>query len=115
MRFGNDEQQKPAAGTRLPRMLEVSTVVEDSELVAASRAFEASLKEKDYKRLCDTKAEAAAAVGNAHGSSVWRFIRLVFEDSARTELLQKLGFDADGRYGPICRRGCTCARGRNFC
>ena len=103
LRFGNDEQQKPAAGTRLPRMLEVSTVVEDSELVAASRAFEASLKEKDYKRLCDTKAEAAAAVGNAHGSSVWRFIRLVFEDSARTELLQKLGFDAEKITAEVMR------------
>ena len=92
-----DEQakQQPPGAPQPPRLVGVSTVVEDAELVAASRVFEASLAQKDYKGLCETKAEAAAALGDAHGESVWRFVQLVFEDSARSKLLQKLGFDAE--------------------
>jgi protein transport protein SEC31 len=89
----NQAQQQP--GIPVPRPFSSTTVVEDSGVVAASVAFEASLEAKDFKGLCEVKAAASEEKGAGHEASVWRFVQLVFEDSARSKLLLKLGFDAE--------------------
>jgi len=90
-------------GQIIPAPVTVRTVVEDKAFVNASVEFEAALATKNLKGLCEVKAaEADAKAANkegeegkeeVHEASVWRFVQLVFEDSARAKLLLKLGFD----------------------
>ena len=43
--------------------------------------------------------------GSAHEANVWRFVQLVFEDSARAKLLLKLGFDPQAIAAEVARLG----------
>jgi len=105
VRFGDAANQAAPVtpgGVQVPRPLSVSSVVEDARVVQASVKFEEALAVKDYKALCEAKAAEAEAKPTAagglpgmHEASVWRFVQLVFEDSARSKLLLKLGFDAE--------------------
>eukprot|EP00615_Pteridomonas_danica_P011892 CAMPEP_0114343358 /NCGR_PEP_ID=MMETSP0101-20121206/10544_1 /TAXON_ID=38822 ORGANISM="Pteridomonas danica, Strain PT" /NCGR_SAMPLE_ID=MMETSP0101 /ASSEMBLY_ACC=CAM_ASM_000211 /LENGTH=1181 /DNA_ID=CAMNT_0001478035 /DNA_START=71 /DNA_END=3616 /DNA_ORIENTATION=- len=79
----------------VPRIVSSQTVVEDKQLVEASIRFEQSMEGKDYKTLCESKYENASQRGDDHEASIWRFIQLVFEDSARSKLLVNLGFDPE--------------------
>jgi protein transport protein SEC31 len=93
---GGDETKNQAAlqaGQRVPRMVCSNTVIEDQEVVEASKTFESIMEGKDYKSLCESKALNASQRGDEHEASIWRFIQLVFEDSARSKLLVNLGFD----------------------
>jgi len=91
-------------GQIIPAPVTVRTVVEDKAFVSASIEFEAALATKNLKGLCEVKAEEADVKAlnkegdegkeeEKHEASVWRFVQLVFEDSARAKLLLKLGFD----------------------
>jgi len=82
-------------GQRVPQVVKVSSVVEDSSIVQVSRAFEQRMGQKDFRGICNDKAAAAEAAGDEHEKQVWEFIKLIFEDDARAKLLDKLGFNAE--------------------
>jgi len=74
------------------RSLKVSKVVENPELVQASKNFEKAMASKDFREYCISKTEAAQI---PYDKKVWKFMQVIFEKNAREQLLSHLGFNPE--------------------
>jgi protein transport protein SEC31 len=72
--------------------LTVTQVVTENALVQHSEAFEASIAGGDRAALRDFCNHKAAAAAAGEEAETWTFMGVLFEDDARRQLLQKLGF-----------------------
>jgi len=75
-----------------PDGITLGKVVTDQTLVSCSAAFEAAVAGNDkaaLKAYCEEKATGAAGSDDAE---VWSFMKLLFEDDARRQLMDHLGF-----------------------
>lgn len=80
---------KRVAATKKPT-IQMKTIVEDKELVEASRLFERALATKDFQTFCATK---SAGSRSTEERQVWNFMQVIFDADARTELNRQLGYD----------------------
>lgn len=82
-------QKKSAASGSVD--VKISQIVENDQLVSACNFFQAAVESEDFKNFCNLKSETSAS---EHDRSVWKLMRVIcFEDKAREELLNYLGFD----------------------
>ncbi|KAI8473947.1 MAG: hypothetical protein J3K34DRAFT_161809 [Monoraphidium minutum] len=70
----------------------ISQVVTEGALVQHSELFESSIAGGDRGALRDFCATKAAAAQGTDEAETWTFMGVLFEDDARRQLLQKLGF-----------------------
>lgn len=72
--------------------MKICQVVENEALVKACETFQKAVADDDFKNYCHQKSEDVAL--SEHDRSVWKLMRVIcFEDKAREELLNYLGFD----------------------
>ncbi|MCO5566725.1 hypothetical protein L7F22_020404 [Adiantum nelumboides] len=73
--------------------LNIQTVTLEDDLVARSKEFEAAIEDPGNKTslqaLCDRKAQDARS---EEEREIWSFLKIMFEEQARTSLLSHLGF-----------------------
>mmetsp|Transcript_23707 Transcript_23707/g.43997 ORF Transcript_23707/g.43997 Transcript_23707/m.43997 type:complete len:1090 (+) Transcript_23707:44-3313(+) len=82
-------QKKSAASGSVD--VKITQVVENDELVKACQFFQSAVDSEDFKSFCNLKSEQSVS---EHDRSVWKLMRVIcFEDKAREELLNYLGFD----------------------
>ena len=74
------------------RLVKIDTVVEHPELEAMSEKFETEFASTDCITYCHTMAERAE---DEYESQVWSFMQIMFEQDAREQLLNYLGFDPE--------------------
>jgi protein transport protein SEC31 len=85
-------QKKSAASGSVD--VKISQIVENEELVKACQYFQNAVVTDDFKNFCHLKSEDGAL--SEHDRSVWMLMRVIcFEDKAREELLNYLGFDTN--------------------
>ena len=71
--------------------VKITQVVENEQLVKSCQVFQNAVQNDDFKNFCNTKSESALT---EQDRSVWKLMRVIcFEDKAREELLNYLGFD----------------------
>ena len=76
---------------KISRKVQVSQVVEDSNMVHACDAFHATLSTQDYRGFCDMK---VASTRSEKDRQVWSLMKVIcFDPNARTELVSHLGFN----------------------
>ena len=80
-----------AQAAQVTRSVKVSGVVTAQALLDRCDAFEAALNGGDFAGLCVAKAESSAT---AHEKDIWMFMKILFQDDARQQLLGYLGYDA---------------------
>eukprot|EP00775_Hariotina_reticulata_P008692 gene8692-8873_t len=98
--LANHKQQMTDPMTGQVRPVESATVtlsqvVTEHQLVEHSEAFEAAISGRDRAALqefCASKAAVASHMGASDDAETWTFMGVLFEDDARRQLLQKLGF-----------------------
>ncbi|KAH7443245.1 hypothetical protein KP509_02G027200 [Ceratopteris richardii] len=73
--------------------LNIQSFVSEDELITQSKEFDIAIQDPDNKSslqaLCDKKAQNARS---EEEREVWSFLRIMFEEQARTSLLSHLGF-----------------------
>jgi len=74
------------------KSLSVTKVVENPELVNASKKFEEAMASKDFRSYCMHKIDTS---GTTHNKQVWQFMQVIFEKNAREQLLSYLGFSPE--------------------
>mmetsp|Transcript_32134 Transcript_32134/g.91150 ORF Transcript_32134/g.91150 Transcript_32134/m.91150 type:complete len:1157 (-) Transcript_32134:57-3527(-) len=94
--FTNGQKVDPATGTAVPcGSISSTQVVTNSGLVERSLAFEQSLAGGDkasLRNFCTHKADLGG--GDLSEKETWSFLRVLFEDDARRQLLTHLGFES---------------------
>lgn len=90
--FGGKLLSFGAPGADGKRKLQVRRVVENLELVAASKRFEDAMASKDFRAYCVQKIEGAQ---EPYEKKVWQFMQVIFEKNAREQLLTHLGFNPE--------------------
>ncbi|XP_025110625.1 LOW QUALITY PROTEIN: protein transport protein Sec31A-like [Pomacea canaliculata] len=84
----------PAAGKPLQtspqRIVHISQVVTETELVTRSNQLQQALSAGQYLEFCALKASNSAS---AMEENIWNFLRVNFENEPRTKFLQLLGYD----------------------
>lgn len=76
----------------IDKIVRVKTVVEQPALVNVSTAFEADMESTNVAEFCVKRASIASTTEE---KQTWGFMKVIFADNARQELVQHLGFDAD--------------------
>ncbi|KAI5061484.1 hypothetical protein GOP47_0023989 [Adiantum capillus-veneris] len=73
--------------------LNIQTIIMEDDLVARSKEFEAAIEDPGNKSslqaLCDRKAQDSRS---EEEREIWSFLKIMFEEQARTSLLSHLGF-----------------------
>ncbi|KAJ9593994.1 hypothetical protein L9F63_014589, partial [Diploptera punctata] len=98
--FGHDAAQ-PGQNGVIPRVVHVSQLVTEPDLISNSNNLETTLQYGQYIDFCNAK---IAASTSPHERSVWNFVRANFDSNPRSEILSLLGFKPDeinlklGRY-----------------
>ena len=75
-----------------PRMVYVSQVVTEPELISNSNSLETTLQYGQYVDFCQAKVATSLS---PHERSVWDFVRASFDPNPRSEILSLLGFKPD--------------------
>lgn len=75
------------------RYVTIRTVPEQAELAATAVAFEEELAASTMLDFCKHRRQAARP--GSTSSTMWGFMRVIFESNAREQLLAHLGFDAE--------------------
>lgn len=74
------------------KSVEISSVIENPGLVAASQSFESGVASGEYQEFCRVKAMSAP---DEYEQQVWGFMQIIFESNARQLLLHYLGFNPE--------------------
>lgn len=92
--FGNEiqQQQQLQQGVTQQRLIYISQVVTEPELISRSTELETALQYGQYLEFCRNK---IANSTTPHERAVWSFLRANFEPNPRIELLELLGFKQD--------------------
>jgi hypothetical protein len=85
-----------AGNAEYAKILQVSVINSDYELVSKAAAFESALANiestaMDAQTLCDIKASELRSQGENSAANEWSYIRALFSDNCRAELFSLLG------------------------
>lgn len=75
--------------------VQIDEHVEEPELKSAAESFQHAISSADFLAFCSSRASQADDAGDQYESTMWGFMRIIFEENAREEILLFLGFDAD--------------------
>mmetsp|Transcript_10890 Transcript_10890/g.16284 ORF Transcript_10890/g.16284 Transcript_10890/m.16284 type:complete len:1098 (-) Transcript_10890:198-3491(-) len=79
-------------GGEANKMVEISSVIENPGLVAASTNFESGIASGEYQEFCRLRAMSST---DEYEQQVWGFMQIIFESNARQLLLHYLGFNPE--------------------
>lgn len=92
--FTNGQKVDPTTGSAVPcGTISSKQVLSNSGLVERSAIFEASIAGGDKAALRDFCTEKAANLEGTSEQETWSFLKVLFEDDARRQLLSLLGFE----------------------
>eukprot|EP00566_Odontella_aurita_P002098 CAMPEP_0113542244 /NCGR_PEP_ID=MMETSP0015_2-20120614/9495_1 /TAXON_ID=2838 /ORGANISM="Odontella" /LENGTH=1078 /DNA_ID=CAMNT_0000442271 /DNA_START=104 /DNA_END=3343 /DNA_ORIENTATION=- /assembly_acc=CAM_ASM_000160 len=77
------------------KSVSITSCIEEPELKAASEKFEELTANGDYTGFCQSMADTAKRAGDSYENKVWGFMKIIFEENARAQLLTYLGFDSE--------------------
>eukprot|EP01038_Epipyxis_sp_PR26KG_P012063 gene12063-16144_t len=88
-----DNQSVPSGNKKTSFKIKISQVVEDSDLIAKSDLFHASLVKGEYKQFCESKSISSEI--SVDERQIWSLMNVIcFGTNAREELLTHLGFNS---------------------
>ncbi len=82
----------PQPGVKEYRPVHIHKIMSDPSIIHAADLLEKALTGKDFKGHCDKK---IASVTKPHDRSAWSFMKILFENDARAQLLFHLGYNAE--------------------
>mmetsp|Transcript_24380 Transcript_24380/g.43410 ORF Transcript_24380/g.43410 Transcript_24380/m.43410 type:complete len:1160 (-) Transcript_24380:43-3522(-) len=92
--FSNQQHTDPATGGMLSRCTITATqVVTDTDIIARSEAFEQSIQGGDKGALREFCVNKEITAPETDDKETWSFLRILFEEDARRQLLAHLGFE----------------------
>ena len=82
---GHSQQQQAVS-----RLVNISQVITETELVARSDQLQQALNAGEFSEFCTLKAANSA---DAMQENIWNFLRVNFDNEPRSRFLQLLGYD----------------------
>ena len=88
--FENPPAASHSQQQAVPRVVNISQVVTETELVMRSDQLQQALNAGEYSEFCALK---AANSTDAMQENIWNFLRVNFDNEPRSRFLQLLGYD----------------------
>ncbi|XP_033962724.1 protein transport protein Sec31A isoform X1 [Pseudochaenichthys georgianus] len=90
--FENPKTAPVQSPQPVPRLVFVSQVTTETELLQRSRELQAALQSGSFNSYCQAKIQSAKSDAE---QDIWKFLLVNFEDEARVKFLRLLGFSKD--------------------